>query len=47
VDVYVKSGMVRELAYRWLRQRKLEASLQRSLVNLEEFVKELRVSAEY
>jgi hypothetical protein len=47
VDVYLKSGAFRELAFRLFRRRKLETSLQQSLVNLDEFVKELRVSAEY
>jgi hypothetical protein len=47
VDVYVKAGVFRELTYRWLRRKKQRASLLQSLVNLDELVKDLRVSAEY
>ena len=47
VDFYVKSGPLRELWFRMIRKRGMEASLNRSLINLDTAVKEIRVPVEY
>lgn len=47
VDFYVRKGVLRELLFRVTRKQEMQGSLQRSLVNLDGLVKELRVSAEY
>jgi hypothetical protein len=43
----VRKGVPREVLFRVTRKKELQGSLQRSLVNLDGLVKELRVSAEY
>jgi Protein of unknown function (DUF2652) len=47
VDFYVRSDPLRELWFRMLRKRRMEASLSRSLTNLDAVVKEIRVPVEY
>lgn len=47
VDLYLRKGLLRELAFKLVEGRKLTASLERSLVNLDSFLPELDVSAEY
>ena len=47
VDFYMRSGAPRELWFRMTSKRKMEASLSRSLTNLDAVVKELRVPVEY
>jgi hypothetical protein len=47
VDYYVRKGLVRELWLRLTRRAARENALRRSLVNLDELVEELEVSAEY
>ena len=47
VDLYLRRGWLRQLAFELVEGRKLKAALERSLVNLEGFLPELDVSAEY
>jgi len=47
VDLYVGSGLLRELWFRMTRKRRMEASLSRSLTNLDTVVREIRVPVEY
>jgi hypothetical protein len=47
VDFYIRSGPLRELWFRTIRKRGMEASLNRSLTNLDAVVKEIRVPVEY
>jgi hypothetical protein len=47
VDFYVKQGPIREFIFRLTKRKQLEASLQRSLHNLDTFVKTLTVPVDY
>src|SRR5262245_35818098 len=47
VDFYMRSDPLRELWFRTTSKRKMEASLDRSLTNLDAVVKEIRVPVEY
>ena len=47
VDVYVRRGVLPELWYRLTRKQRAEASLQRSLANLDALVPEIDVAVEY
>jgi hypothetical protein len=47
VDYYLKKGAVRELWFTMAKKEAMEASLNRSLLNLDGLVKEIRVPTEY
>ena len=47
VEFYLRSGPLRELWFRMTSKRRMEASLSRSLTNLDAVVKQIRVPVEY
>jgi hypothetical protein len=47
VDVYARRSPMKELLFRMTRRRRMQAALNRSLLNLDRFVQELDVPAEY
>ena len=47
VEFYLRKSPLRELLFRWTKKAEMEASLNRSLLNLDALVKEIRVSADY
>jgi hypothetical protein len=47
VDFYLRKAPLRELWFRMLSKRGMEASLRRSLINLDAVVKQIRVPVEY
>jgi hypothetical protein len=47
VDFYIRRSPLRELWFRMIRKRRMEASLRRSLTNLDTVVNEIRVPVEY